>query len=110
MPQTVNFNVSSGVPFTTSSIGAKSFNENVPIFEERNYTITGVSRDATGIALGSCVVKLFNTTTDVLIQAQTSDASGNFSFTIDKNLICYLVCYKDGTPVFGTSKNTLVAI
>lgn len=77
-------------------------------FPERNYTITGVTKDSSGVALGSCTVRLFNTATNLLEQTTVSDASGNYSFTVDKTQTYYEVSYKAGAPdVAGTTVNTL---
>lgn len=108
MPAFINHNVSGGVPRTT---GPKvvALDENTPVFPERNYTISGVTKDSTGAALGACAVKLFYTATDILAQTTVSDASGNYSFTVDKTVSFYEVSYKAGAPdVAGTSVNTLV--
>ena len=73
--------------------------------------LTGVSRDSTGAALGTCIVKLFRTVDDVLIAQTTSDGSGNYSFILPPSGPYYLVEYKDGgTPVAGTSLNTLTPV
>ena len=80
-----------------------------PYFPERNYLVSGVTRDSTGAALGGCTVKLFNAATDVLTQTTTSDGSGNYSFIVDKTQSWYVVSYKPGAPdVAGTTVNTLV--
>jgi hypothetical protein len=82
--------------------------EAVPIFEERNFLVTGVTRDGTGVAVGNCVVRLYNTANDTVAQTTTSDASGNYSFIVDKTQAWYAVSYKIGAPdVFGTTANTL---
>lgn len=111
MPQQVNFNCTYGIPSTKGPGRIKGFDEIIPIFEERNYTITGVTKNNAGAALGGCVVKLFNTATDILEQTTISDGSGNYSFVIDKTKSWYVVSYKAGAPdVAGTSVNTLVGV
>lgn len=76
--------------------------------QERNYTISGVTQADTGLALGTCVVKLFNAATDLLEQQTTSNAAGAYSFTVDKNQSYYEVAYKAGaTDVYGTTINTV---
>lgn len=74
------------------------------------YAISGVTRDSTGSALGSCTVKLYRTATDVLVDTTTSDVSGNYSFpNVTSQDAYYLVAYLDGSPdVEGTTDNTLV--
>lgn len=97
----------SGVP-NAMGRSVRQFGEVAPIFEERNYTIAGVTKDSTGVALGSCTVKLFSTATDTLEQTTTSDPGGNYSFVVDKTKVWYVVSYKTGAPdVAGTSVNTL---
>lgn len=83
----------------------------VPIFEERNYTIAGVTKDSGGVPLGFCLVKLFNSVTELKVAQTTSDAAGLFSFDVDKTQTWYLVAYKPGgTDVAGTSLNTVVGL
>lgn len=84
---------------------------NCPYFPERNYTISGVTKDSTGAALGSVTVRLFNTATNLLEQTTTSDASGNYNFVVDKTQRYYQVDYKAGAPdLAGTSVNTLAGV
>lgn len=73
--------------------------------------VSGITKDAAGAALGSCVVKCFITATDVLFSQTTSDGSGNYTLTTPIGVAVYLVSYKAGTPdVAGTSVNTLVGV
>lgn len=89
----------------------RSFSEVTPIFEERNFTIVGVTKDSTGAALGNCTVNLFSTATNTLAQTTISDASGNYSFVVDKTQLWYIVSYKAGAPdVAGTTVNTLAGV
>jgi len=86
-----------------------SYDGDLPLFEEANSTIVGISKDLNGSILGNCIVKLFNTATDVISQQTISDASGNYSFAVDKTQKWYVVAYKAGSPdVAGTTLNTLV--
>jgi hypothetical protein len=75
------------------------------------FQLVGVTRDASDVALGNCVVKLFESATDIKIAQTTSDGSGNFTFTIGTNAgFFYYVYYKAGSPdVAGTSVNTIAA-
>lgn len=98
----------SGVPSTPGPRSFKGLAEVAAIFEERNYTLTGVTKDSIGSALGGCTVNLFNSATNVLEQTVTSDASGNYSFVVDKTQSYYEVAYKSGAPdVAGTTVRTL---
>jgi hypothetical protein len=71
--------------------------------------IIGVTKDATGAVLGSCRVELYLTSTDAPQATQTSDGSGNFTFSNPGAGPFYIVAYKAGSPdVAGTTVNTLV--
>jgi hypothetical protein len=75
------------------------------------FRITGTTRNSTGAALGTCVVDMFDTATDVRIDTTTSDATGVFEFRYagQPPTTYYLVAYKAGSPdVAGTTVNTLV--
>lgn len=74
------------------------------------FGFVGVTRDANGSAVASCVVKLFLTATDALLDSTTSDPSGNFllntPFYPDTH---YIVSHKSGAPdVDGVTTNTLI--
>ena len=82
-------------------------NGNDRVLGTQNARIVGVSRDATGVALGSCTVKVFRTADDVLVGSTVSDGSGNWTAYPNQEGPYYLVEYKAGSPdVFGTSPNT----
>ena len=75
-----------------------------------NNRIIGVSRDATGAALGNCVVNVFTTNSNVLAASTISDGSGNWTAYPNQPGPYYFVEYKAGSPdVFGTSPNTNTA-
>lgn len=76
-----------------------------------SFQLVGVTRDSSDVALGNCVVKLFEAATDIKIAQTTSDGSGNFSFNVGTNAgYFYYVYYKAGSPdVAGTSVNTIAA-
>jgi hypothetical protein len=77
-----------------------------------SFSLSGVTRDSAGVALGNCVVDLFLNSEDTLVATTTSDGSGNYSFTLSGNSATYFVrAYKAGSPdVAGTSVNTLTAV
>lgn len=111
MPPFTNHTGRFGVPnsFDGMPIVRSAYDGNQATFPERNYTISGVTKDATGAALGTCDVRLFNTATNVMEQITTSDASGNYAFVVDKTQTWFTVAYKVGAPdVAGTTVNTLV--
>ena len=98
-----------GVPRTTAMAGCRSYPAITVHLAERNYTITDITRDATGAALGLCTVLLFNAANNVLVLTTTSDASGNYSFVVDKTQTYYSYETKTGaTPVAGASLQNLV--
>lgn len=76
------------------------------------FTISGVTRDAAGVALAGCEVDLFHSASDALVARTVSDGSGGFSFTIGNNSdYFYVRAYKLGSPdVGGTSVNTLSGV
>lgn len=89
--------------------GAISF---VGTLTNNSKTISGVTRNRTGTALGSCTVHLFRTSNDVEVAETTSNATtGAYSFVIASTGTHYVVAYKAGSPdVFGTTKNTLTGV
>lgn len=82
----------------------------IPFETPERYTITGVTRDSTGAALGLVTVDLFDTATDTIRATTISDANGNYLVDGQIGYTYYLVAYKTGAPdVAGTTVNTLVA-
>lgn len=76
-------------------------------FSTKTFTITGVTRDNTGAALGGVTVDLMLTANDQRVDTQVSDGSGNYSFGASGGPY-YIVAYKAGVPdVAGTTVNTL---
>lgn len=112
MPAFKNHNATAGVPRTMVPGQPVAFRDGAsPIWPERNYTISGVTKDSGGTALGNCAVKLFNSATNALEQQTTSDASGNYSFQASKTAAWFVVAYKAGSPdVAGTTVNTVSAV
>lgn len=74
------------------------------------YSISGVTRDSAGAALGNCTVHLIGSTNDAIYEQKVSDASGAFEFrSASPKQNFYLVAYKPGSPdVAGTTINTLI--
>jgi hypothetical protein len=72
--------------------------------------LAGITKDASGAALGSCVVVCFSTVTNTFIGKATSDGSGNYRvFAPTTPTTAYCVAYKPGSPdVAGTTVNTLI--
>lgn len=99
-----------GVPNVVRSMPAvRGFTSGESQVFEYPYSIAGVTRDLNGAGLGSCVVKLFRTADDSLVNQTSSDASGIFITPASNLLQHYFVFYKAGAPdVAGTSLNTLV--
>jgi hypothetical protein len=78
-------------------------------FSTLNATITGITKDSTGAALGICTVQLFRTLDDSFRSEVLSDASGNYVLYPDVTGPFYIVAYKAGAPdVAGTTMNTLI--
>lgn len=85
------------------------------------YRITGVTKDSTGAALGTCAVDIYETVTSAnpnepkgrLVGSTVSDAAGNYSVDVyaGPGATFRAVMYKAGAPdVAGVSVNTLVGV
>lgn len=81
-----------------------------PLYASTSYSISGISRDANGNALGGCTVMVFYTGIDKLYTKVVSDANGVWRALVpDKVTQFYAVSYLAGSPdVAGTTVNTLV--
>jgi len=80
-------------------------------------TITGVSRDASGVALGGCLCTLFRVTTNgplpvyTQLAQVTSDGSGNYAFTVGTNGPYRVTFDLAGAPILaGITLNTLTGV
>lgn len=74
------------------------------------FTLSGVTRDRNGAILLSCVVNLFRTVDNVLVDSLISSGiDGSFTFTtLGPGEFYYEVAYKSGSPdVTGATVNTL---
>jgi hypothetical protein len=76
--------------------------------------IYGITKDSTGTALGGCTVDLFYTTSKAYAGTVISDpVTGAYVFNgipLDATEVIptfFVLAYKAGTPVFGTTVNTL---
>lgn len=100
-----------GVPRVEGPRAVLGFN-GIPVMgPDQHFTITGVTKDSAGAALGNCVVDLFRTEDDSCAGRVQSDASGNYKIEATPQLTHYAVAYKAGSPdVAGTTVNTLVGI
>jgi hypothetical protein len=74
------------------------------------FSISGVTRDSSGAALGNCACDLFETATDTVVARTISDVNGLFSFAIGTNSgFFYIVAYKATAPdVTGATVNFVV--
>jgi hypothetical protein len=98
-----------GVPGVKGPTVVKGFGPPAEFIADQDFVITGVTKDATGAALGACTVELFSTDLDVREDKAVSDAAGVYRFYVCPTATKYLVAYKAGSPdVAGTSVNTLV--
>lgn len=108
MPIGPNHNATNGVP-NVGPIGVSKRDEFITAYPERNFVISGVTKDSSGVALAACTVNLFNAVTNSVEQTAVSDAGGNYSFNVDKTKTWYVTAYKAGVPdVTGATVNTLV--
>lgn len=79
----------------------------------KTWTITGVTKDSTGAALGNCRVVCFETGRLAVGQspvvAETiSDGSGNYTVTVPTNTDYELIAYLPGSPdVAGITRNDI---
>lgn len=69
------------------------------------FKLEGITVDAGGDPLGSCTVRLYLTSSDLYEESVVSNAvTGAYIFTgIEDNNQRYIIAYKVGTPVFGTT-------
>ena len=111
MPAFNNYNVTSGPSHTPGPRNPVGFNfGETPIFEYP-YSISGVTKDSTGAALGGVAVHQFDNSMDSLVSVVVSDANGNYITPASPTTTYYLVAYKAGSPdVTGATLNTLKGI
>jgi len=80
------------------------------------FTVSGVTKDSTGVALGNCRVVVMETgrmqTDAVPIVAETvSDGAGNYSVPVPLNTAYQVISYKQGSPdVAGITRNDAVGV
>lgn len=87
-----------------------NISSNDRVLGAQSIRIQGVSRDSTGVALGTCVINVFTTANNLLVASTVSDGSGNWTAYPIAQGPYYFVEYKAGSPdVFGTSPNTNTA-
>lgn len=74
--------------------------------------LIGTSRDSGGAVLGSCTVKAFVTSTDVLAGTTVSDSAGYFEVCTSNSGVAHRIdAYKGGSPdLAGSSVNTLIPV
>jgi hypothetical protein len=76
------------------------------------YTLSGVTRDATGNPLPSVVVEVYDTASNAYLGTATSDGVGAYTATLSSSTsACFAVGYLVGSPdVAGTTLNNLVPV
>jgi hypothetical protein len=75
------------------------------------WVLDGVTRDGSGVPLGTCRVMIFSSFDLTFIIETTSDGSGNYSVFVVRGWDFFVNAYKAGSPdVAGTSLNTIVPI
>jgi hypothetical protein len=94
-------------------IGPLRSNEPMPV--QPRITITGITRDGAGAALGNCEVELYrrnqDQTTGTFVERTTSDGAGNFSFIVGLGQKYQHISYQVGAPdKAGISARTLIGI
>lgn len=112
MPFAKNHNATMGVPKTVGIHSGSSLSEVHQYYEEQ-LTISGISKDSAGAVLVSCTVKVFETSTDRLLQTTVSDAvTGAYSCVVPRGVQHYTVMFNGNVvpPVAGVSLNTLVGV
>jgi len=89
----------------------------VMLLPARSGTITGVSRDASGVALAGCLCTLFRVTTNgplpvyTQLAQVTSDGSGTFTFVVGTDGPYRVTFDLAGAPVrAGITLNTLSGV
>lgn len=74
-------------------------------------TLSGVTRDSAGAALGTVTVNAFDASTDGLVATGTSDASGNYTLSVTGAGPFYVVAHKTGTNFLaGTTRRDLASV
>ena len=84
---------------------------NLPFQQPTAYTLSGVTKDARGVALAGVTVKGFETATDLKVGTVVSASDGTWSLVVDSGSgkTFYAVEYLAGSPDrAGASVNTLV--
>jgi hypothetical protein len=78
------------------------------------FTITGITKDSGGTALGGCRVvamdtgQIHNAGTNTIVGEAVSDGSGNYSIIVPLNTNYHLIAYKPGSPdIAGITINTV---
>lgn len=76
------------------------------------YRIQGTCKDSVGVAVGNATVRLFKTSDNVLQQTSTSVPDsynlGAYGFgVLDNSTAYYVVAYRSGPDIMGTTQNNL---
>ncbi len=101
-----------GVPATPALPSVRAFTPS-DLPTQQLFMLTGVTRDAQGVALGGCTVDVFLTSTDQKMYSQVSDpTTGVYSIIVQAPpATFYVVAYLAGAPdVAGTTVNTLQGV
>lgn len=93
------------------SVGRKGMGPFAPIAtvpKGPRFTLSGVTRDGSGLAVGNCDIKIVRQSDDVVVQRITSDVNGNYSSDALGPGSYQVLAYKAGTPqLVGATINTL---
>ena len=85
----------------------------LPVQAPVRYVISGITKDSAGVALGNCVVEVFETISRRLHASTISDVTGAYlvDVTGEADVTFFVVAYQAGSPdVAGTTVNTLVGV
>jgi hypothetical protein len=73
--------------------------------------VSGLIYDENNNPVSGATVKLFNTSTGVLVDTQTTASDGSYRCGDPNAVACFLVVYKAGSPdISGTSLNTVLGV
>jgi hypothetical protein len=100
-----------GPPRTVAMPAVGNFLNPQILEAETVWLIVGQTLDSAGAVLAGCTVTLFRTSDDMPQKTTLSDASGNYSFSVERSTTYYSVAYKAGSPdVTGATVDTLAGV
>lgn len=103
------------MPFVNGVDGKRqagaTFNSSFSLVRQQ-WLISGITKNSAGTPLPGCTVVVYTTVDDMPRGSTVSDASGNYSISVDGNAQTrYCVAYLAGSPdVAGTTVDTLTPV